>query len=203
VACDVLAELPPEQAGDFFKRVTAQRPADVSFVLDQLTGLKPVWRGSRWIDRSRIGMAGHSIGGAGTATSMVADPRIKAGADLDGGLTPVPTTRFGRPFMALGEEHVETVHNAGLARSWPLFTGWKRWFTVKGMAHESFSDYGILMGQLGVPMQNVEGTRAMRIMTRYVAAFFDRNLNGKPQPLLDGPSAEFPEVAPARIAHSQ
>ncbi|SEH00400.1 hypothetical protein SAMN05444920_116135 [Nonomuraea solani] len=34
----------------------------------------------------------------------------------------------------------------------------------------------------------------MEITRTYVAAFFARHLTGKPQPLLDKPSARYPEV---------
>ena len=33
-----------------------------------------------------------------------------------------------------------------------------------------------------------------RIVNAYALAFFDRHLAGKPAPLLDGPSADFPEI---------
>jgi hypothetical protein len=38
------------------------------------------------------------------------------------------------------------------------------------------------------PVQNIDITRS------YVRAFFDQYLNNEPQSLLDGPSADFPEV---------
>lgn len=42
------------------------------------------WHYAGLIDRTRIGMAGHSIGGSATEATMVADQRVLAGVDLDG-----------------------------------------------------------------------------------------------------------------------
>ena len=57
------------------RKVVRGRVADVSFVLDRLIGRRPAWRGARLIDRSRIGMAGHSIGGDTASAAMRAEPR--------------------------------------------------------------------------------------------------------------------------------
>ncbi|MFD3336016.1 hypothetical protein ACFWV1_25725 [Streptomyces sp. NPDC058700] len=52
----------------------------MSFLLGRLLADKrPAWRHARMIDRERIGMAGHSIGGASAATIMASDPRVRAG----------------------------------------------------------------------------------------------------------------------------
>ncbi len=40
----------------------------------------------------------------------------------------------------------------------------------------------------------IEGTRAVKILRAYVVAFFDQYLKGMDQPLLDGPSPDYPEV---------
>lgn len=50
----------------FPEKLAQGRTADVSFVLDELTGRHPKWRGANLIDPSRIGMSGHSAGGAST-----------------------------------------------------------------------------------------------------------------------------------------
>ncbi len=50
----------------FWEKLPAGRAADVSFVLDELSGAHPAWAGAGLIDPSRVGMAGHSLGGAAT-----------------------------------------------------------------------------------------------------------------------------------------
>src|SRR5262249_17545512 len=69
---------------EFWVKLQRGRAAAVSFVLDELTGRHPKWRGSNLIDPARIGMAGHSVGGASAIDAMVTDPRIRAGIDIDG-----------------------------------------------------------------------------------------------------------------------
>ncbi|WP_326822981.1 alpha/beta hydrolase [Streptosporangium sp. NBC_01756] len=76
----------------WWEKLAKGRAADVSFVLDQLTGSHPKWKGTRLIDPSRIAMAGHSAGGASTIPTMVNDSRVRAGIDLDG-TTDAPRSR--------------------------------------------------------------------------------------------------------------
>ena len=59
-----LARLARRRDAGFWEKIVAGRAADVSFVLIELTGAHPAWPGAALIDRSRIAMAGHSIGGA-------------------------------------------------------------------------------------------------------------------------------------------
>src|SRR5580693_5784380 len=68
----------------FWEKLVAGRAADVSFVLDDLTGAHPAWPGAALIDPSRIAMAGHSVGGAAAISILLGDSRILAGIDMDG-----------------------------------------------------------------------------------------------------------------------
>ncbi|MDG4863397.1 alpha/beta hydrolase [Streptomyces sp. T-3] len=179
--------------------VVKVRAADLSFVLDELTGHRPAWRHARMIDRKRIGMAGHSMGGAGTAATMAADPRVRAGANMDGTFfAPVPDSGLGgRPFLMLG---TESFHSPGSVDDWDgdwaRLDGWKRWLTVAGSGHYTFTDLPVLAGQLGMtdPSAPLPGERSGQITRDYVGAFFDLHLRGIPQPLLAGPTPGNPEV---------
>jgi len=62
----------------FWQKVAAGRAADVSFVLNRLTGALPAWPGAGLIDPSRIAMAGHSIGGAAAIPAMLATPGARS-----------------------------------------------------------------------------------------------------------------------------
>src|SRR6185437_12436054 len=59
-----LAREAPRRGPGFWEKVAAGRAADVSFVLDELTGARARWPGAGLIDPGRIAMAGHSAGGA-------------------------------------------------------------------------------------------------------------------------------------------
>ncbi|MFI9386559.1 alpha/beta hydrolase family protein [Kutzneria sp. NPDC052558] len=182
----------------FWEKFAAVRAADTSFVLDQVTGSR--WRGSGLIDPRRIGMTGHSAGGAITIQAMLADPRIRAGADIDGSIhVLIPDTPLSRPFMFMGSMDSYVPGAPGpyddWATDWTQLTGWKRWIMVSGTAHSSFTDIGLLAGELGVPTgATIDPLRALAVTRAYIRAFFDQNLTCQPQPLMAAPSPSYPEV---------
>ena len=182
----------------FFPKLFQVHAADVSFVLNELTGAHPAWSGSHLIDASRIGMSGHSAGGAAALTTMLADPRIDAGIDMDGTTyDQLPDSGLSRPFMLLG---TQAEHSPGQDSTWDhdfsRLTGWRRWLTVAGTVHNSFADYGVFADELGVDQgATTTGLRSIEITRRYTLAMFDRHLRHIPQPLLDSASSCYPEVA--------
>jgi dienelactone hydrolase len=198
----------------FQEKVAAGRAADVSFVLDELTGAHPAWAGAGLIDPSRIAMAGHSAGGAAAIAAMLADPRIRAGIDMDGStVAPIPDRGLSRPFLFLGKQSSYTPGSGGAAtpgtrdwkllrgavitweRDWELLVGWKRWLVVAGAVHASFTDLALLADGLGIDIgAGLSGVRSLDITRAYVRAFFDQHLRGRPQALLDQPSPRYPEV---------
>ncbi|TMR93097.1 alpha/beta hydrolase family protein [Nonomuraea basaltis] len=167
-------------------KVAASRAKDVRFVLDELA--KGRW--GKVIDRSKIAMVGHSMGGNSAAQTMLADPRVKAGVNLDGTFKPI-VEPLDRPFMLIGAPPLHTPDGAddSWKRSWANLKGWKRWITVAGTDHSAFVDYAVLRPQLGIPAQEMDGARALRITRAHLAAFLDRHLLGKERPVED-----FPEV---------
>ncbi|MFF9838528.1 alpha/beta hydrolase family protein [Streptomyces sp. NPDC013740] len=193
VACTAL------EGGTHGSVVTAARAADVRFLLDRLTGPRAAWRYAAAIDRSRIGMAGHSIGGAAAAKAMLGDRRIDAGVNMDGSFwDTLPAKGLGgRPFLLLGTDD-ETHRPGGVDTTWdatwPVLGGWKRWLTVAGTDHFSFSDGPVLQRHFGLPAGDIPADRALAVTRAYVAAFFDRSLRGEERRLLAGPSPLYPEV---------
>ncbi|TLP59539.1 alpha/beta hydrolase family protein [Microbispora triticiradicis] len=171
------------------------RAADVSFVLDQLPSK---WEGSGRIDRSRIAMVGQSIGGSSAMATMLEDPRVRAGIDMDGTTyARIPKSGFSRPFMFLGSaQHVSGGPAPTWDRDWKLLTGWKRWIVLSGAEHQSFTDTPLLSDALGIkPLPGVlPAARAAELTRTYVAAFLDQHLKARRQPLLDQPSSRYPEA---------
>ncbi|WP_030057424.1 MULTISPECIES: alpha/beta hydrolase family protein [Streptomyces] len=192
--CTLCADGAPDTLPD-------SRAKDVSFVLDRLTGHQPAWRLAHLIDRHRIGMAGHSVGGASTLTAMAGDQRILAGVDLDGSFFgSIPTDNLaGRSFLLLGKQ---SDHSAGSGdtswgQTWAGWAGYKPWLAVAGTTHASFTDVPILAEEIGLrlpPGMTTSPTRGAQLTREFVGAFFDQTLRGIHQPLLDGPSAANPEV---------
>ncbi|MDO0914288.1 alpha/beta hydrolase [Streptomyces sp. DT2A-34] len=184
----------PPQGG--MAAIAESRAEDVSFVLDRLTGRHPAWRYARVIDAKRIGMAGHSIGGNAAATTMAGDARVRAGVNMDGTFfAPVPDDGLdGRPFLMFGtkDRHADEKWVQG----WAHLDGWKRWLTVAGADHGSFTDVPLLAELAGIPDTAPLPYARSSVLTRaYVAAFFDLHLKGVSQPPLDGPSPANPEVS--------
>ncbi|WP_369175201.1 alpha/beta hydrolase family protein [Streptomyces sp. R28] len=177
--------------------VAESRAEDISFVLDRLTGRHPAWRYARVIDAKRIGMAGHSIGGNAAAATMAADARVRAGVNMDGTFfAPVPATGLdGRPFLMVGAENRPPLDRTW-DEAWAHLDGWKRWLTVAGTDHGSFTDVPLLAELVGIPdTAPLPYERSSALTRAYVAAFFDLHLKGVPQPVLDGPSPANPEVS--------
>ncbi|QWF76713.1 alpha/beta hydrolase family protein [Amycolatopsis sp. CA-230715] len=184
--CDACAHPDPD-------RISAGRAADVSFVLDRLTGPRPVWGGGKLIDAGRIALAGHSAGGNTVVPAMRADPRIAAGVTMDG-ISGVSAVGTDRPYLMLGAPE-NAPGSPFWDRAWSASTGWKRWLTFDGAQHYSFSDAVLLADQLdGDPNEALPGARGVELMRAYVGAFADRHLRGCPEPLFDGPSARYPEA---------
>ncbi|GAA3469514.1 alpha/beta hydrolase [Nonomuraea roseola] len=190
---------------DFGVKVVGVRAADVSFVLDELTGSRPRWKGSALIDPSRIAMAGQSVGGASALGAMAKDSRVRAAVDMDGStFAALPAGGLSRPFLFLGSQavHSPAGKDPSWARDWKNLTGWKRWLVVAEAQHASFTDIPVLADQLGIEHgARLSGARALEITRLYAGAFFDLHLRKKAQPLLDKPSKRHPEVkhcSPAR-----
>jgi predicted dienelactone hydrolase len=177
--------------------VTTSRVADVRFVLDELTGAHSAWRWSDRIDPARIAMGGHSLGGATASAAMAVDRRIDAGFNMDGTpFVPAPAAGLDRPFLLFGADEN---HLPGQDARWDALygklTGWHRWLTITGSRHFTFTDLTLLEDRLGLPpLADVTGARSVQLTRRYVAAFVDRQLRGRPEPILDGASPVYPEI---------
>ncbi|MFE6158320.1 alpha/beta hydrolase family protein [Streptomyces sp. NPDC056486] len=212
VACERVEQAPNGDAGErkALAKAARNRAADISFVIDELTGDDVPGRsrpgGGRHpdyaalVDTRRIGAAGHSLGGNAATVAAGTDRRIRAAANLDGTFfAPVPSPGTSRPVLMLGtrEGHDPRAEDVTWPRQWHLLYGWKRWLTVADSGHLTFTDLPILGGQLGMtdPSAPLSGKRSGEITTGYVTAFFDRHLRDRHRPLLDGPSKANPEVA--------
>ncbi|MFI9786410.1 alpha/beta hydrolase family protein [Kitasatospora sp. NPDC051984] len=192
-----ICDQPPEGG---LPAIAESRAKDASFVIDRLTSDSSPWERAHLIDHRRIGMAGHSIGGDAAAVTMANDRRVRAGVNMDGTFfAPVPAGGLdGRPFLLFAAG----VHDApgtdpSWDEAWSRLDGWKRWLTVAGADHGTFSDLELLAEAAGMPGKPgaIDPVRGLAVTRTYLAAFFDLQLKGKPQPLLDGPSPDQPEVS--------
>jgi len=180
----------------FMDNVLNIRAADMSFAVDELERMnqgevQSLLAGR--MDLSRLGIIGHSMGGAVAGQVCLVDGRFKAGVNLDGfQWGDVVEGEITQPFMIMYSEMFAGANDYILDR----FA--KSLYLVKldGSTHMNFEDAPIML-----PITRIMGmagpiapTRMMQIVNDYLLAFFDRHLNGAAAPLLDGASSPYPEV---------
>ena len=193
------------------------RAQDASFVLDQLHNASVISQlipgSSNGLNVGKVAMFGHSLGGAATAAAMLNDSRIAGGLNIDGAFFgPVIEKGLDRPFMLMAHtNHTRSTDNSpddpynSWFAIWPNLRGWKLDLELANSLHYTFSDFPIVLQTLGIvpnattagllQVTDLNGSRALKIVTTYVTSFLDLVLKCKPSPLLQGPVAEFPEIS--------
>nr|WP_239119845.1 alpha/beta hydrolase [Streptomyces cyaneofuscatus] len=178
----------------------AVRAADLRCVADALCRRGRPLAG---VPVQRVGLLGHSLGGAAAAEALRTDRRFVAGLDLDGGLfgTTVPETGLDRPFLLL----TSSPDHETWARWRARHRGWGRHLHLTGGGHLSATDVPALADAAGLRERWPEplygeylGTiaphRAATVTRACATAFFDRFLLGLHRPLLDAPGPRHPEL---------
>ena len=186
--------------------------ADFKFVLDQLQELNANDRTGRFkgkFDMQKVGIAGHSLGGATAAQFCHDDPRCTAGIDIDGmPFGNVIQDGLHQPFFFLMSDHSkesgsepQTVER-NIESIYDHVPEGKRWgMTIAGANHFTFSDQmftksPILMFFLrraGV-MGSLENRRGLAITSACVHTFFDVYLKGAPADEMNSLPALYPEL---------
>ncbi|RYP23414.1 hypothetical protein DL765_001119 [Monosporascus sp. GIB2] len=185
------------------------RVRDVSFVLDQLhrsSIISKLIPGlTCGLDTSKVGIYGHSLGGATAAEAMLSDSRLTGGVNIDGTFFGSVINRgLDKPFMIMAHEGKNLTTDATWGALWPNLKGFKRGFMLSGSTHGTFTDLAEVANLIGLreefPTQvaallgSIDGERALRIIATYTSRFFDFVLKGKKSELLDGLGVEFPEA---------
>ena len=174
------------------------RVADVQFVLDELAKLnaedpKKILAGH--LDLEKVGVFGHSFGGATTMGACAVDDRVRSGLAMDGCISDERIELLSKPLfiMKMPREGEDPIGTKRLSKkcSGPFWD-----VNIAGTAHGNFTDLAFLTPahRLSMLTGTIEPMRALIIMNAYTLAFFDYTLLGKASALLDGPSAEFNEV---------
>lgn len=154
------------------------------------------------LDLDRVALAGHSLGGATAAEAMRLDRRFRAGVNLDGTLFgDVVATGVDRPFLLMSSGRPEEPEEDDTWVPFEKASAAAQSLHVDGTAHMDFSDLPALtaLRPAGEPRQayglgTLAPGRSFALQSTYVLAFLDRHLRGEAAPLLDGPSAKYPEV---------
>jgi hypothetical protein len=198
------AREPPDDTG--VAKLAGIWSDDVIFAINQLQALDadPTSPFHGRLDLVRLGIFGHSVGGATALDACRRDRRCRGAVDLDGspfgevisaGLAPPVMFILHEGFEAdcpdcarVGRD-VDAIYRRSAGGSYRL--------VLTGARHFNFRDAALfyrpgahLIGALGP----IDPRRGLRVIADYVAAFFDQSLNGASSSLLGGPSSHYPEV---------
>ncbi|MCT2586307.1 alpha/beta hydrolase family protein [Actinophytocola gossypii] len=205
------AQAPDDPANAaILERLQRVRVADVRFTLDELAALDGgdvPWGLPGALDLDRVGIYGHSFGGSTAAQALADDPRLDAGIDLDGLIAgPVRHTGLAKPFLVVGSDyHHTSVKDPSWDDFLPKLTGWNRWLRFVDAGHYRFVDLGGSTDRWNLKeamppetwtsvFGDIDPQRSQQLLLDFTTAFFDRFLRDREAPILDGPSAAYPEV---------
>jgi hypothetical protein len=185
---------------------------DIAFVLDRLQQLNASDASGKFtgrLDMTRVGVFGHSFGGAAAALFCREDSRCKAGIDVDGAPHgSVIQAGLDRPFMFLLSDHShesdpEGSHIAANIRSIydRLPPDGRAFIEIRGANHFLFSDDGALLKShilmrtlrmLGIV--GIDGRRQLAVTSYCLRSFFDAYLKGAGVSQFKILSPLFPEI---------
>ena len=185
---------------------------DIAFVLERLDRLNASDSSGRFtgrLDMARVGVFGHSLGGAVAAQFCHEDSRCKAGINIDGAPHgSVIQAGLSQPFMFLLSDHGDMTDPESQQIVTDIKSIYDRlpsdrrlYATIRGAFHFTFSDDGALMkssmvrgflrlsGRLGI-----DARRQLAVTKYCVLSFFDVYLKGRGGARLSISSPLYPEI---------
>jgi len=198
-----IAELPGNfsESSDFLKRSQRTVIDDALFVLTTIESLNvtdSLLAGC--FDLSRVGMFGHSFGGAATMSCCYEDERIKAGFTLDGVVyDEFLTGPIDTPFLLMCAE--ARFNHSSYDHVWGQFSTDAYQVGVLGSSHYGYTDVGILLSHMLplIPGQllgfgTIDATYLVKVTRLFEQAFFDVYLKGAEKQILTDLFDEFNDV---------
>jgi predicted dienelactone hydrolase len=207
-------ELAPGQPNDLAVAVAKVWAEDLQFMLDRLhdinaSGSSEMFAGR--LDLEAVGAFGHSFGGAVSLQFCKDDTQCKGAIDIDGaiwgdvalgGLTKPALFIFSdRPILRLPVSELSPDQKAlmdALGRIRAGLPNRPNQLVLSGSSHYNFADSALLVephaGRFLGMIGPIDPHRALDVTRRYIRAFFDTFLKGKPDKLLEGTSPEYPEA---------
>jgi len=199
------------QANRLINRLLPMWTSDTKFVVSQLERLNaadPSGKFTGRLDMQRLGMFGHSFGGAQTLQFCHDDPRCKAGIDIDGApYGSVVQEGLKQPFMFILSDHSRELSDpasrrigADIQSIYGRLPNGRLLITIRGANHFSFSDEMLLKSHYFIGLLRMfgfgglDGRRGLTITSEYVHTFFDIYLRAAPSTLLTSVSAQYPEI---------
>ena len=190
-------------------RQAEQWVGDVQLVLEHLRTLPQTEPGNQLAGRlalERVGITGHSNGG-GAALELCSRSRqcgAYIGFDpwINAVSAPARRTGLAQPALFLFSDSQSLTgwnpeeNQEQFAQVRPNLRGATLLLTLRNSGHYDFADLPLLspLAPLLGLKGSIEGERALTIVRALSVAFFDEYLRGQPQPLLQDPTAAFPEL---------
>ena len=182
----------------------------MSFALDQLERLNASDPSGKFVGRldlQRVGVFGHSLGGATALQFCHDDSRCKAGIDVDGApLGSAAVEGVTQPFLFLLSDHSREPKEetgpveANIRSIYDRLPNDRRLeIVIRGANHYRFGDGAelqapLLMGALHtLGIMRLDGRRQVALTKHYISTFFDVYLKGAPAAELNRHS-EYPEI---------
>ncbi len=169
---------------------------DLRFVLNHLSDFQqgkflPALAGR--LDLNKVGVAGMSFGGSAASRLCLKEIRCKALLTLDSPqYEPVLSQPLQQPALFFAAEQSEYVRKEVFEQvNAPAYL-----LTIQGSAHYDFTDL-TLVSPLNAVFGfsgGINGNQMVVILNQYSLAFFNRHLKDLPAPLLEGQTADYPEV---------
>ena len=203
--------LQADQASRLINSLLPMWTSDTNFVVSQLQHLNaadPSGKFTGRLDIQRLGMFGHSFGGATALQFCHDDSRCKAGIDMDGApYGSVVREGLKQPFMFILSDHSHDLPDsasgqihANFQSIYDRLPNGRLFITIRGANHFSFSDQMLLKSHYVIGLLcifgfgGLDGRRGLAITADYVHTFFDFYLKDAPAALLDKPSQLYAEV---------
>jgi dienelactone hydrolase len=206
---DLLSGVEQEQLAT---RLVQAWSSDMSFAVDQLERLNaadPSGKFAGRLDMQRVGVFGHSLGGATALQFCHDDSRCKAGIDIDGApLGKVIGEGVTQPFLFLMGDHrsePDTETHPVMANIRSIYdrepSDSRLQVMIRGANHYMFSDDGallkshIVVGVLhALGILGIDGRRQLAVTAYCVHEFFDAYLKGPGVSRPKIPTPLYPEV---------
>jgi pimeloyl-ACP methyl ester carboxylesterase len=194
-----------------------RRALDLQFVLDRITELNASDPGKLFtgkFDLDRVGVLGHSFGGAASVEACYLDKRFKSAVNLDGAVygavayagTPQPIFYFLsdglRDVTPLLNSKNKDERDNGLMEQldrdrkikW-LHQYGGYYLRIPNSLHLDFTDRPLFSRiKRFTKTSGLDPAFEEEVYDNYVLAFFERTLNGKDEPLLDRSPSPYPTV---------
>ena len=199
------------QQEDLANKLVQAWTSDMRLALDQLERLNasdPSGKFLGRLDMKRVGVFGHSLGGATALQFCHDDSRCKAGIDVDGApLGNVITNGVTQPFMFLLSDHgsesdaVSRQVKANIQSIYDRLPADRRLqIKIQDASHFRFSDDGamlkipLIMGAMRtLGIVHLDGRRQVAVTAHCISTFFDVYLKGAPVSDLRS-QPKYPEI---------